>query len=92
MDIQKLEAYKDNEAFIQDMEKVSTIEELKDTASRYGIELSDADIHAMTEQEETELSLDDLDNVAGGAGWRRRRIKIIPIPYPPFIRIVIVYY
>lgn len=93
MDLNKLEAYKDNEAFIRDIEKATTLDEFKEIASRYGIELSDAEINSMIMAENTELTENDLDRVAGGVILRRRtRVIVRRIPFPPFIIIRIVCY
>ncbi len=93
MDLNKLEAYKDNEAFIRDIEKATNLDEFKEIASRYGIELSDAEINSMITAENAELTENDLDRVAGGVIRRcRTRVIVKRVPFPPFIVIQIVFY
>ncbi|MBQ3009652.1 MAG: hypothetical protein IJD81_00525 [Oscillospiraceae bacterium] len=83
MNLEKLEALQQNEAVKKEIESAESIEALKEILVRNGIEATEAELAALVETPEGELSEDTLDNVAGGC-WGGR-IVVVFVPYPPFI-------
>lgn len=80
--IDKLQNLENNQEFQQALENAANPQEVQKVLAAYNVELSEAEVQEMIQQEEGTLSETDLDDVSGGC-FRPRRYRIKWIRIPP---------